>query len=231
MSTRFLSDYCEYFEKSTNVAPTTLPGLASELHRTQLRILPVDTLYEPLACPVQGFSGPDDLFAVPNEDSFFVDLLGPEDAQDVLCARELRDRIADLVDRPSVRLWLVTDAYTHACRSALYMERCDPDNAYRVNALFVSERDLEEGTVIEVLLLAALSLADKRLAELRVAYTSTPFVRFCYAVLGFLRVGEQDLVRQPMADLVGSAETLRVVEGQLTGQWATHCATRLSPPQ
>lgn len=227
MSARFLTDYCEYLERATRAAPSTLPDLARELHRAQLRLLPVDSLYEPLACPLHGMAGPEDLFPVPEENAFFIDLAGPREAQDVLCARELRARIWALVDRPAVRIWLVTDAYTGAGRGALLVERCPPDNAFRIRALFVGERDLVAGVLFEVLLLAILGLADRRGAEVRVDPEATPLVRLCYAATGFLRHGD-GLVRPPMSTLAGSDETLRAVERQLTAQWAAHCDERLA---
>lgn len=227
MSTRFLTDYCEYLVSATRAAPSSLPNLARELHHTQLRRLPVDALYEPLVGPLRGLVAADNLFTVPDEDSFFIDLVGPDDAQDVLCARELRTHLGSLVRRPANRLWLVTDAYTGACRSAMYVERQGSELAYRIRALFVCERDLVDRTLFEVPMLALLGLADKRRAEVRVAPDATPLVRLCYAATGFLRHGD-DLVRPPMSEQVTSEETLRVVEKQLAGQWAAHRTEHLT---
>lgn len=228
MSSEFLIDGCEYITQATEAAPSTLPDMAGELRRAQLRRLPVNVLYEPLACPVQDFVDQDDLFSVPDENCFYIDLLGPEGFQDVLCAQELRDRTWKLVDQKNVRLWMVNDAYSNACRSILCTERCPGGEAYVLRALFVADVNLVEPTDPEALLLAMTGLADRRRAELRVTPTQTALVRLWYATMGFLRLGKE-LVRPPLGEMVVGAETLSVVQHQVATHWAAHRAANLNP--
>lgn len=186
MSSNFLVDCCEYILQATSAAPSALPDMAGELRRAQLRRLPVNVLYEPLACPVRDIAEGDDLFGVPDENRFYVDLLGADGEQDVLCAEELRHQFWGLLQRTDTRLWLLSDAYTNACRSALWVER-SPGSVYRLRALFLDQDALTEGTQAETLLLAAVGLADRRRAELRVVPTQTPLVRLLYAAMGFMQ--------------------------------------------
>jgi hypothetical protein len=93
MSATFVNDYCEYLVRATSAAPSALPDMAGELRRTQLRRLPVDVLYEPLVCPVKDLTEDDEVFTAPDQNRFYLDLLGPDGAQDVLCAEELRERL------------------------------------------------------------------------------------------------------------------------------------------
>lgn len=220
MSVKFLVDCCEYLQQASVAAPSTLPDMAGELRRAQLRRLPVNVLYEPLACPVHDITEDHDLFGVPDENRFYLDLLGPDKAQDVLCAEELRQRLWGLLDRANARLWLISDAYTNACRSALWVER-SPGTIYRLRALFLDQDALADGTQAETLLLAVVGLADRRGAELRVSPTQTPIVRLLYAAMGFMQEGD-DLVRPPISELVRGEETLGVVLKQIDTHWSAH---------
>jgi hypothetical protein len=104
---------------------------------------------------------------------------------------------------------------------------------YRLRALFGDQDALAEGTHAESLLLAAVGLADRRRAEMRVTPTQTPLVRLLYAVMGFMQDGA-DLVRPPLSDVVRGEETLNVVLRQIGAHWSahrdTHLLNRFDPP-
>jgi hypothetical protein len=231
MTSTYLRECGRYLERGAQAAPSTLALLTKEMRTEQLRRLPVDALYEPLASPVRDLTHRDHLFSVPDENRFYIDVLGPMDAQDVLCAGELRDEVWALLGRPNTRVWSVNDAHTGACRSALCMERLPEDAAadgYRVRALFVSEAELEDAAYFETLVLTVMSLADLRRTPLRVGPTQTPLIRLLYAAAGFLQGAGDELVRLPLAEIVSGDENLGVVLRQFDHHWSSHVAANLS---
>lgn len=244
MSWRFLDDAVRYLYRASRCTPEALRRLTGEERQRHLRSLPLDAVFEPLRGPLQHVRTARDVFAIPEDNLFFVDLLGEE----VITAQELRARYYGLLTRPAasptdrVLVWMVLDVYTHACRALLHLSRSGSQpRGYSVHALFVSQEELqqqcsnssaEEVTTTrhvplqEALLLALAAFADTRGVELRLesGVPVLPVATFMCSVLGFMSDERRLLVRPPMQDLIQSQQLLTAVCRQVARTMRTQSA-------
>lgn len=228
MSWETVTGVTNYLHVAARSTPEALRRLTNQTRVGHLQRLPFDTSFEPLRGPVQHLQEPHDVFSIPDDDVFFLDLLG---AAEVLSARELRARYYGLLSAPSRTLtttttitttplvWLVTNAYTHACRVLLHFSRSDGTAGYSLRACFVSHEELRDATTLhERLLLTLTALADVRDAELRVEgqLPALPLTQFLLSVLGFLHSGGGAvLVRPPLAEMLRGGQVLAAVRRQI----------------
>lgn len=80
--------------------------LSRQHHDTVLRDLPLDVVFEPLRAPMSHLTCENDLFCVPDDDAFYVDLLSAT----VMSAEEIRMHYVKLLGnvQSGVIVWCMT---------------------------------------------------------------------------------------------------------------------------
>ena len=174
MSWAFVERALRYLDEASRCTPQALRRLSRTRRPEHLRGLRRDVLFEPLRGPLQGLAAPRDLFTVPDDNLFCVDLLG--DA--VLAVEELRRRYFDVLTAAAADgggravVWLVVDAHAHDHRALLHFQHA-AGGGYALRALWVAQPELlrpggaRRPALHETLLLALAAFADERGAELR----------------------------------------------------------------
>ena len=132
MSRAFVQHSLQYLEHASRCTHESLHRLTCSMRREQLDRLPMDTMFEPLRGPLHHVSQSRDIFAIPDDGVFFLDLLGEE----VLSAEELRSRYFEtLLCTPEDELchivWLVLDVHSQACHALLHLTRRERGSAYK----------------------------------------------------------------------------------------------------
>lgn len=233
MSAAFVEEALRYLDAATQCTPAALRRLTAARRQDHLRSLPADALFEPLRGPMQHVAHARDIFAIPDDTVWFVDLLGDE----VLAAEELRARYHALltVEGAAARgvvAWLVLDAHSHACRALLHLGRdaAAGGGGYAVRALFLAQPELVRPAaglwLHEALLLALAAFADARGVEVRAAAGAAqagPAAALCLALLGFMD-HDGELVRPPVQDLAQSQQILAAVRRQVERAMRTQTA-------
>ena len=217
MSWAFVETCQSYLDAATRSTPERLRRLTLEMRQLCMQRLPLDTVFEPVRAPLQHTEGPQDLFTIPDDNVFFVDLLNGA----VLSAGELRalyyhqylvspaegddggEDVAAAVSGvwssgesggPGAGrsvVWMLTEACSHACRALLHFQR--GPGALVLRELFVAQPDLtSEDRLHETLLLSLATFADVRRVDVRVeegatAASPSPVADFMLSCLGFLR--------------------------------------------
>lgn len=245
MSWFFVDQSIRYLEEASRCTPEGLRRLTHESRHKHLQGMPMDSVFEPLRSPVQHISQPRDVFAIPDDNTFFVDLFGGP----VLSADELRNRYFDVLvhkhdgggggnDEQQRRdlVWLVVDAHSHACRALMHLSRtAQSSSTYRLHSVWLAQTELEgwatgTGTGMavplhELLLLSLMTFADCRGAEIRTdGVPDHPLTAFLCALLGFMTT-EGVLVRPPIESLIHSQQVLSAVCRQISTIMRTQRST------
>jgi hypothetical protein len=192
MSWRFVTEVWGYVQHGRVASAATLRGLSLQLWRTAQRGLPVEVVLETFRLPVHGLQTPEDVFAIPHDDMFYLDVAGDEG---VLSADELRTRyhglLAGAASPAGAVVWILRDVCTGGCRALLHLVR-DP-HTMDVQALFLVDEALAAGApprsvaMHEALLLSLLAFCDCRHLDIRMRPASHPLFVFLQAIMGFLR--------------------------------------------
>lgn len=229
MSWNFVERTIRYFDQASRCTPKALRYLTREMHQNQLTTVPIDVIFETIRGPIHNLQTIRNIFAIPDDNVFFIDLLGEE----VLSADELRTRYhAYLTEQPPSTddrtiAWCMVDVHSHACRALMHISRSSNQPGYTLHALFVAHTELQEGrTPHEILLLALVSFADIRNTELRIQCQPVlPLPTLLCSLLGFMR--DKDLpgalVRLPIEEVTTSQDvfktTCRQIYATMHTQW------------
>lgn len=218
MSWDLVQAVCAYLQANTQSTPEARYRLVRQMRTEHMQRLPFDASFEPFRGPMQNLNHPGDLFTIPNDNVFYLDLFGSE----VITAFALRARYFEVLHAPIVEtdtrpiVWMVTNAYSHACRLLLHFDR---GPRYVLRHLFLSQDELERTSMLhETLLLAFVAMADVRNVEVWCPHApELPLARFLLSLLGFLRSGEEgeDLVRPPMEEVVCATDLLATTRNQI----------------
>jgi hypothetical protein len=100
----------EYVTIATKFATAqALLRLARQRHDALLRGLPIDVVFEPLRAPLAHLTCPTDLFCLPDDDAFYVDLLTSK----VTTGEELRSLCVQTLSSTSggAVMWCLTETH------------------------------------------------------------------------------------------------------------------------
>lgn len=132
MSSAFVQHALRYLEQASRCTHESLQRLTCNMRREQLDRLPMDAMFEPLRGPLHHVTTSRDIFVIPDDNVFFLDLLGE---CEVLSAEELRSRYFEALlctpeDEVCHIVWLVLDVHSQACHALLHLTRRERGSAY-----------------------------------------------------------------------------------------------------
>ena len=147
MSWRFVKDVYTYTQMVGTSTPEALRRLSNQMRMESLQRFPIDTSFEPMRGPVHDLTQPQYMFTIADDNLFFMDLVEGS----VLSAKELRARYFALLSQPYEHtrsiVWLLTDAYTNACKVLLHFSREEvAAGGYELHTLFLSQEELHPGS-------------------------------------------------------------------------------------